>query len=100
MGSLGGFDRDFCGATLVWEDELRGAPALVLEDLNFSLDNDGKHHRFGLTALPPEVLAAKIDVRGDFKGKDIDQFESWSGQVYGEIGYADLAVWQQWIDYP
>ncbi|WP_298312505.1 YhdP family protein [Propionivibrio sp.] len=88
------------GATLVWEDELRGAPALVLEDLNFSLDNDGKHHRFGLTALPPEVLAAKIDVRGDFKGKDIDQFESWSGQVYGEIGYADLAVWQQWIDYP
>lgn len=88
------------GATVVWEDALRNAPALVLEDLNFSLDNGGKHHRFGLTALPPETLASKVDVRGDFSGRDIDQLESWSGQAYAEINYADLAVWQQWIDYP
>lgn len=88
------------GATLVWEDELRGAPPLVLEDLNFALDNDGKRHRFGLTALPPEDIAARIDVRGDFRGSDIGQMDRWSGQAYGEIDYADLAVWRQWVDYP
>lgn len=88
------------GATVVWEDELRKAPALVLEDLNFSLDNDGRRHRFGLTALPPDELASRIDLRGDFHGTDIDQPESWAGQVYAQIDYIDLAIWRQWIDYP
>jgi len=88
------------GATLVWEDEMRQAPALILEDVNFALDNDGKNHRFGLTALPPEGLAAKLDIRGDFRGTDLDRMALWSGQAYAEIGYADLAVWRQWIDYP
>ena len=41
------------GATVVWEDEKRKAAPLILEDLNFALDNDGRRHRFGLTALPP-----------------------------------------------
>lgn len=92
------------GATMVWEDALRNAPALILEDVNFALDNSGQRHRFGLTALPPAELASKIDVRGDLRGRDFgsgsDLFESWTGQVYAEIDYADLAVWRQWIDYP
>ena len=88
------------GATVVWEDELRNAPALALEDLDFALDNDGKHHRFGLTALPPEGLASKIDLRGDLLGRDVDQLGLWSGQAYAEFGDIDLAVWQQWVDYP
>lgn len=88
------------GATLVWEDEQRKAPPLVLEDLNFGLDNDGRTHRFGLTALPPPDLASKIDLRGDFRGSDLAQFESWKGRMFAEIGYADLAVWRNWIDYP
>ena len=88
------------GATLVWEDELRKAPPLILEDLNLALDNDGKQHRFGLTALPPENLASRIDVRGDFRGRDIERMQSWSGKAYAEIDYIDLAIWRQWIDYP
>lgn len=88
------------GATLVWEDALRKAPPLVLEDLNFGLDNDGRNHRFGLTALPPTDLASKIDLRGDFRGSDLAQFESWKGRLFAEIDYADLAVWRNWIDYP
>ena len=88
------------GATVVWEDELRGAPTLILEDLNFALDNNGKHHRFGLTALPPEGLASRIDIRGDLIGRDFDQLKSWSGEAYAELDYTDLAVWRQWVDYP
>ncbi|WP_301102293.1 YhdP family protein [Propionivibrio sp.] len=88
------------GATLVWQDELRNAPALVLKNLDLALDNVGNRHRFGLTALPPEGLASKIDVRGDFRGTDIERMGTWSGQAYAEIAYADLAVWRQWLEYP
>jgi uncharacterized protein (TIGR02099 family) len=88
------------GATLVWEDAQRKAPQLVLEDLNFGLDNDGGDHRFGLTALPPPELASKIDLRGDFHGNDLAQLDAWKGRAFAEIAYADLAVWRNWIDYP
>lgn len=39
-------------ALVVWEDGLRKAPPLVLEDLQFGLDNSRGRHRFGLTAVP------------------------------------------------
>ncbi len=87
-------------AMLVWDDELRKAPTLVLENLNFGLDNNGSRHGFGLTAQPPAALASKLDVRGDLRGADFEALESWAGQVYAEIDYADLAVWRQWVDYP
>ncbi|WP_313953537.1 YhdP family protein [Accumulibacter sp.] len=88
------------GATLIWEDAKRNAPPLILEDVNFGLDNDGRNHRFGLTALPPAELAAKIDLRGDFRGRNFENLDSWSGQAFAQIDYADLAVWRTWIDYP
>lgn len=88
------------GATLVWEDELRQAPRLVLQNLDFALDNNGEQHAFGLTARPPPELAAMIDIRGDFRGSDIERVQAWSGKLYAAIAYADLAVWRQWIDYP
>ncbi|MQY50605.1 YhdP family protein [Rhodocyclus gracilis] len=88
------------GATIIWEDALRAAPALVLEDVNFGLDNFGSRHRFGVTALPSPELAAKIDLRGDLRGRSFDHPDAWRGQLYGEIDYADLAVWRRWIDYP
>ena len=87
-------------ATLIWNDELRQAPELVLKEFNFGLDNYGRRHRFGLTALPQEAYAAMIDVRGDFKGNNIETMERWSGQAYVEISKADLAIWKQWVDYP
>lgn len=87
-------------AAIRWEDELRGAPPLELNQLNFVLQNDGRRHRFGVTAVPPRELAARLDVRGDFRGKDLDQLEAWKGQVYAELDYADLAGWRAWVDYP
>ncbi|EXI78997.1 MAG: putative protein involved in outer membrane biogenesis [Candidatus Accumulibacter appositus] len=88
------------GATVVWEDASREAPPLILEAVDFALDHDGHQHRFGLTALPPPALAARLDLRGDFRGKDLAKLESWNGQAFVQIDYADLAVWRTWIDYP
>ncbi|MFA7293617.1 MAG: DUF3971 domain-containing protein, partial [Rhodocyclaceae bacterium] len=88
------------GATLVWEDELRQAPPLILEDLNLALDNDGRHHRFGLTALPPPELASRIDIRGDLSGDDLAGLDAWEGKLFAELDYVDLAGWHRWLDYP
>ncbi|BAO30820.1 YhdP family protein [Sulfuritalea hydrogenivorans] len=87
-------------ASIAWQDELRNAPLLELKHLNFQLDNSGSRHRFGFTAEPPRQLAARIDIRGDFKGPDLDQLEAWKGDVYAELDYADLAGWRSWVDYP
>ena len=87
-------------ASITWVDELRGAPPLELQHLNFHLQNDGSRHRFGLTADPPRTLAARLDIRGDFKGEDLDELEAWKGDAYTELDYADLAIWRTWIDYP
>lgn len=87
-------------ASIAWQDELRGAAPLELKHLDFQLDNRGSRHRFGLSAEPPPHLAARIDIRGDFKGQDLDQWQAWKGEVYAELDYADLAGWRAWVDYP
>ena len=87
-------------ATIVWDDRLRKAPPLVLEDLQFALDNSGRRHRFGLSAVPPESLAARIDIRGEVKGDLGEALDNLSGKVFVELDYADLAGWQPWVDYP
>lgn len=87
-------------ATIVWEDRLRKAPPLVLEDLQFALDSSGRRHRFGLSAVPPSELAARIDVRGEVKGDVGEALEHLSGKIFVELDYADLAGWRAWVDYP
>lgn len=87
-------------ATLVWDDELRQAPTLTLKALDFSLDNSGRRHRFGLTALPPEHLASRLDLRGDLRSASFKWLGGWSGTLFTELDYVDLAAWRTWIDYP
>ncbi len=87
-------------ATIVWDDRLRAAPPLALEHLQFALDNSGRRHRFGFSAIPPAELAAGVDVRGEVKGSLGEVLEHLSGKVFVELDYADLAGWQAWIDYP
>ena len=87
-------------ATIVWDDRLRKAPPLVLEDLQFALDNSGRRHRFGISAAPPDELASRVDIRGEVKGDLGEALEHLSGQIFVELDYADLAGWRAWVDYP
>ncbi|HKW37026.1 MAG TPA: YhdP family protein [Burkholderiales bacterium] len=87
-------------ASVNWEDELRGAPPLELSTLNFVLRNGFLGHRFALKAKPPAGLASALEVRGDLSGGSLTDWGAWSGQLYAELEYADLAVWRRWIDYP
>ena len=87
-------------ASVTWEDRLRGAPVLEMRALDFLLRNGFLGHRFALKGKPPTQLASGLDVRGDLSGADLRDWSAWSGEVYAELGYTDLAGWRQWIDYP
>ena len=87
-------------ATITWLDEMRGAPRLQLDKVNFRLDRDGAIHRFGLQAVPPAQIASPLVARGEFLGRDVRELQLWNGNLYAEIGYADLALAQVWIPAP
>lgn len=88
------------GATLTWQDELRQAPLLALNQLNLRLENRGKRHRFGLRAVPPQSLALPLDLRGDLKGDRLDDLPGWSGTLYTRLDYTDVSQWRSWVDLP
>ncbi|MGB7543902.1 MAG: YhdP family protein [Burkholderiales bacterium] len=87
-------------ASVTWDDDLRGAPQLALPALDFVLRNGIDTHRFALKAKPPADLASALDVRGELHGGVVEAPEAWSGQLYAELEYTDLTVWQRWFDYP
>src|SRR3954469_19700815 len=87
-------------AAIVWLDEMRAAPKLTLDKVDFRLDRDGLIHRFGVTAVPPAEVASPLAARGQFVGSDLRDLPSWKAKIYAEIGYADLAAAQAWIPIP
>jgi len=88
------------GAEIEWRDEMRRAPPLRLSALNFRLENSGDEHRVGISARPPRELGPGVELRARLEGRSLRQAAGWSGRVFAEFGYTDLAGWRPWVDYP
>lgn len=93
-------DIEVIDANVAWTDEQRGAPRVELKHAQLRMFNRGSRHRFGLQALPPQELAAPLDLRGDLRGDSVDALSEWSGKIFLQLDYADIAAWQQWIPFP
>ena len=87
-------------ALIVWVDEFRDAPPLVLRKVNFRIESLFSHHRFALRALPPEDLATPLDVRGDFYGTSFHELENWHGNIFTQLDFTDITAWRKWLDLP
>jgi len=87
-------------ALIVWVDEFREAPPLVLRQVNLRIESLFNEHRFALRALPPEELATPLDVRGDFHGASFDDLEEWRGSIFTQLDFTDLTAWRAWLDLP
>jgi len=89
---------------LRWNDALRGAAPLVLNDVNFVMRNQWLQHQFALKATPPAELAAPIDVRADFSHPPfvdrISDVRQWTGTLYADWRNTDLAAWKTYFEYP
>jgi len=84
-------------AEIEWRDESRGAPPLVLGDLELTLENSGSSHALGLKARLPEELGSSLELRAVLEGKAA---AAPSGRVFMQLGHADLDAWRAWVDYP
>lgn len=93
-------DIEIHNAAIEWTDELRGAPALTLKQVRLHVVSRGRHHRFGLKAIPPAPLASPIDLRGDLEGGTLSDLAGWSGRFFVQLDYADIAAWRAWIPFP
>ncbi|MDT8364031.1 MAG: YhdP family protein [Nitrosomonas sp.] len=89
-------------AAIFWQDELRAAPVLYFDDVNFHLQNDrgGTRHRFGLKARVPVDLVVRIDVRGDFNGTSFKDWSTWQGRLFIDLHDFVLENWLQWLSLP
>lgn len=87
-------------ALVVWVDEQRAAPPLVLKHVNLRIENFFSRHRFALQAQPPEELSTPLDLRGDFRGESFDALNDWRGQIYTRLDYTDVTAWRPWLDLP
>jgi uncharacterized protein (TIGR02099 family) len=87
-------------ALILWVDDLRDAPPLILRQVNLQVESLFGRHRFALRALPPEDLASPLDVRGDFHGKSFDDMQGWRGTLYAKLDFTDLTAWRDWVDLP
>ncbi|MDP1997681.1 MAG: AsmA family protein, partial [Gallionella sp.] len=76
-------------ALIVWVDEQREAPPLVLQRVNLRIESLFSHHRFALRAVPPAELATPLDVRGDFYGASFDNLSAWRGQLFTQLDYTN-----------
>ncbi len=87
-------------ALITWDDDQRNAPQLVLDRVQFRLENHFGRHLFGLKGTPPAELAAPLDLRGDIQGISARDWEHAEGRMFVRLDYADVAAWREWLPLP
>lgn len=87
-------------ATLAWRDEVRDAPALILRNLDFTLENRFARHWVQLHATPPAYLSTPITLKAELKGRSVSDLRTWSGVIHGSVAGSSLPQFAQWVDLP
>lgn len=91
------------GAQIRWVDERRGAPALVLQDVDFVLRNSLRRHDWRLDATPPEGFGERWTVRGRFRQGLFNapsDWRTWTGEIFAHLPETDVAAWRPHVDLP
>lgn len=92
------------GGTVRWRDEMRGAPELALEKLDFVMENGASRHRLRMVARSALVHSGEIDIRARFShpffaGQPSD-VSGWRGELYIALPEAALEPWKPYVDFP
>lgn len=96
---------DIVNATVLWQDDMRQAPALTLNNVRLAIENPVwerllDRHRFALQATPSAGSSHTIDLRGNLHGADVANLNSWHGTIYGRLDGTDISAWWHWVDMP
>jgi len=90
------------GGTVQWTDELRGAPALLLQEVNLVLRNRLLSHAVRLDAQAPAAWGDRFSLSGVFRepllARGSSQWQTWDGQVYASFPQVDLSHLRRYVD--
>jgi len=83
------------GGTLRWTDEMRGAPPLALESVDFVVRNGARSHALRLDATPPAGWGDRFTLRGMFRQPLLStrhgRWQDWEGQIYADFTRVDVS---------
>ena len=85
---------------VIWQDDMRNAPAIAFEQVEMVIENKGERHRFSMRAVPPASLASSIDLRGDLYGESFTDLNNWSGGLFAQLERMDVLAWNKWSALP
>ncbi|MFN7834361.1 MAG: YhdP family protein [Burkholderiaceae bacterium] len=87
---------------LVWLDQLRDAPPLVLDRLSLRLRNVFNLHRLEAGGAAPGLLEAPLRILAEFRTPFFAVHpgdpRGWHGQIFAQATGFELAQWRAWTD--
>lgn len=90
------------GGSVVWVDELRGAPPLVLSQVDAVIRNTRRRHAMRLDATPPPEWGERFSLRGIFRqpllSGHAEPWADWSGQLYADFARVDVSRVNQYVN--
>ncbi|VTU38156.1 YhdP family protein [Variovorax sp. RA8] len=89
------------GGIVRWIDESRGAPSLLLSDVQFIARNGSRSHTMRLDATPPPGWGERFSLRGAFRQPLLSvrsgNWQSWDGVAYAELPRIDIRQLGQYV---
>jgi uncharacterized protein (TIGR02099 family) len=81
--------------TVRWTDEMRNAPPLALDRVDFVARSGGRRHALRLDATPPAAWGERFSMQGIFRqpllaGGD-GHWQEWDGQLHGDFARVDVS---------
>lgn len=81
--------------SIQWTDELRGTPALALQQVDMVIRNTARKHALRLDATPPPEWGQRFTLMADFHQPLLSmrsgQWREWDGQFYAMFDRVDLS---------
>ncbi|OUM03761.1 YhdP family protein [Variovorax sp. JS1663] len=89
------------GGTVRWIDDSRGAPPLLLSDVQFIARNGPRSHTLRLDATPPPEWGERLTLRGQFRQPLLSvrsgNWQSWDGVAYAELPRIDIRLLGRYV---
>lgn len=86
------------GGILLWRDEQRHAPDLLLRQVDLDLRNGADIHRLQIDLVPPSALASSLHARLTLRGGDWGHWQGWQGRGRVDGARIDWAALAPWVD--
>jgi uncharacterized protein (TIGR02099 family) len=86
-----------------WTDEMRSAPPLALDRVDFVMRNSARGHALRLDATPPSAWGERFSVRGLFRQPLLStrhgRWQEWEGQAHADFSRVDVSQLRRYANF-